>query len=263
MATEQRAHSSASNVSDVGTRMSEQQLRDLRQIFDWIDVSGDNSIAAPELLVALKAASSDRATIEEAENLIRTHAGANRSTLGWFEFLNIFETSLAHSETHSSAAKMYELLEERGTGQLGPAALRAALVARGCDASDQAIDKMIRYIDSDNDGQVSLQEVRLGSPTLRAWSCDRPYIHTYISFGVSRVVWLHPLLMDSEAYAFSSPVHSPSDFCGRSLTDCFRPFSLSARTFSFFPFVFSRFVVHVYLYLLEQYVNVFGRAGGF
>ena len=101
MATEQRAHSSASNVSDVGTRMSEQQLRDLRQIFDWIDVSGDNSIAAPELLVALKAASSDRATIEEAENLIRTHAGANRSTLGWFEFLNIFETSLAHSETHS------------------------------------------------------------------------------------------------------------------------------------------------------------------
>ena len=77
------------------------------------------------------------------------------------------------------------------------------------------------------------------------------------------MVWLHLLLMDSEAYAFSSPVHSPSDFCGRSLTDCFRPFSLSARTFSFFPFVFSRFVVHVYLYLLEQYVNVFGRAGGF
>ena len=155
--------------------MSEQQLRDLRQIFDWIDVSGDNSIAAPELLVALKA-SSDRATIEEAENLIRTHAGANRSTLGWFEFLNIFETSLAHSETHSSAAKMYELLEERGTGQLGPAALRAALMARDCDASDQAIDKMIRYIDSDNDGQVSLQEVRFGSPTLRG----AVTVHTYI-----------------------------------------------------------------------------------
>jgi hypothetical protein len=45
-----------------------------------------------------------------------------------------------------------------GTGQLSPDVLRAALERYGCDASDAAIDKMIRYIDVDGDGQVSLQE---------------------------------------------------------------------------------------------------------
>ena len=41
----------------------------------------------------------------------------------------------------------------------GRSALRAALLAHHCDASDHTIDKMIRYIDADGDGQVSLQEV--------------------------------------------------------------------------------------------------------
>jgi hypothetical protein len=45
-----------------------------------------------------------------------------------------------------------------GTGQLSPDVLRAALQRYGCDASDAAIDKMIRWIDVDGDGQVSLQE---------------------------------------------------------------------------------------------------------
>ena len=216
--------------------LSDPQTKDLRQCFDWLDSSGDGEIAAPELLVALKATSAG-ATLQQAEDLIREGAAPGKATLNWLEFLGVFEKALAASKTHSSAAQSasrprpsmiagapssvacrtnarltspsfirfpargvqcMSFWRLRGRGNLGrtcasaPAprasaslvwrtldptldesaqmtcrdpllhgrsALRAALLAHHCDASDHTIDKMIRYIDADGDGQVSLQEV--------------------------------------------------------------------------------------------------------
>ena len=53
---------------------------------------------------------------------------------------------------------MFALLDTTNTGQLGPAALKAALEKYGMDASEAAVDKMVRYADANSDGQVSLQE---------------------------------------------------------------------------------------------------------
>ena len=131
--------------------LSDPQTKDLRQCFDWLDSSGDGEIAAPELLVALKATSAG-ATLQQAEDLIREGAAPGKATLNWLEFLGVFEKALAASKTHSSAAQsasrprpgapsglpheltadiavflrflargaVYELLETEGTGQLGP-----------------------------------------------------------------------------------------------------------------------------------------------
>lgn len=49
-------------------------------------------------------------------------------------------------------------LDLSASGQLGPTALRHALEARGCPCDNHSIDKMLRYIDTDGDGQVSLKE---------------------------------------------------------------------------------------------------------
>ena len=54
----------------------------------------------------------------------------------------------------TTATQMFELLDVNGSGQLSPEVLRAALLQWGCDASDHTLDKMIRYIDADGDGQV-------------------------------------------------------------------------------------------------------------
>ena len=47
-----RKSTMAANEPGYDINMSEQQLRDLRQIFDWLDVSGDGAISAPELVRA-------------------------------------------------------------------------------------------------------------------------------------------------------------------------------------------------------------------
>ena len=51
---------------------------------------------------------------------------------------------------------------ERATPLLALLALAAAVCAAlqryGCDSSDEYLDKMIRYIDANGDGMVSLQE---------------------------------------------------------------------------------------------------------
>ena len=151
-----RRTSSNPSDSEVSRTLSEQQLRDLRQIFDWLDQSGDGEISSKELLVALSAMSSGE-TMESAQALIHEATNYTKSTITWMEFCDVIQKSMKVEES-STAAQMFELLDTVGSGQLGPDALRAALQRWGCDASDHAVDKMVRYIDEDNDGQVSLQE---------------------------------------------------------------------------------------------------------
>ena len=154
--------------------LSDQQMRDLRQIFDWLDISGDGLISASELLVALSA-TSNAASKEQAEALIREHG--NGKSVDWLQFVKLIEVGMRAGNTN--AAQMFELLDTKGTGQLGPDVLRAALIKRGCAASFHDLDKMIRYIDGDGDGQVSLQEVSARSRRLLVLSLST-HTHTLV-----------------------------------------------------------------------------------
>lgn len=143
-------------------RLTNAQLRDLRQIFDWLDTSGDDEIAASELLVALQATGQD-ASLGDAEELIRSvHATGDPNsegelTLTWLSFAKVMEMSLKRHEGDATT-QIYELLDKPGLGQLGPRIIKAALERYGCDTSAHSFDKMMRFIDTDGDGQVSLKE---------------------------------------------------------------------------------------------------------
>ena len=123
--------------------LSEQQLRDLRQIFDWLDFSGDGEVDSPELLTVLRTTSSS-ATLEQARELIREATGGAKDTVNWLEFVRVIEKGLQKGKD-TTAAQMFELLDVSHSGQLSPEVLRAGLKQWGCDTSDHAIDKMIRY----------------------------------------------------------------------------------------------------------------------
>merc|ERR1712216_815048 len=88
--------------------LSEQQMRDLRQIFDWLDYNGNGDISASELLVALKALTPS-ATIEQAEEFIKEATGSAKTSLGWMEFCRVIEKGL-HKGAGSTAAQMFELV---------------------------------------------------------------------------------------------------------------------------------------------------------
>ena len=118
---------------------------------DWLDVSGDGIVSVDELLVALSALSNDGTSREEAEALVVEALGESKKGVNWTDFCAIIEKGLTQNAT---AAQMFELLDPSGVGQLSPEAIRAAMKKYGCDASDGAIDKMIRYVDVDRDGQV-------------------------------------------------------------------------------------------------------------
>jgi len=94
------------NASEI--QLSDQQLRDLRQIFDWLDASGDEHITAEELLLALKA-SSPSATIEDAAEAIRNATGSTKTTLTWMEFVSVIEKALRKKDG-STAAQMFEMV---------------------------------------------------------------------------------------------------------------------------------------------------------
>ena len=117
-------------------------------------MSGDGEVSVDELLVALGSLNNN-ATVTDAESLIEEATGERKSAINWTDFCAIIERGLAQNTT---AAQMYELLDTQGVGQLTPEVLRAALKRYGCEHSDAVLDKMIRYIDVDGDGQVSLEE---------------------------------------------------------------------------------------------------------
>ena len=103
--------------------LSEQQMRDLRQIFDWLDYSGDGEIDAPELLVVLRSTSSS-ASLEQASDLIREVTGGAKKTVSWLEFCQVIERGLQKGDA-TTAAQMFQLLDTHGSGLLSPEVITA------------------------------------------------------------------------------------------------------------------------------------------
>lgn len=88
--------------------LSEQQMRDLRQIFDWLDYSGNGTISASELLVALKALQ-PTATLEQAETFIQEATDGASNSLAWMQFCSVIEKGI-NKGAASTAAQMFELV---------------------------------------------------------------------------------------------------------------------------------------------------------
>ena len=136
--------------------LTPEQMADLRVVYSAMDRDSDGCVTAKEILESLRTVQAS-SSIEDVQALMAEIDLKTPGQVTWDEFVLVMEKKL--SET-TSEAQLFELLDANGNGTINPAELKASLLRFGLDASDQTLDEMIRAVDLDGDGIISLPEFK-------------------------------------------------------------------------------------------------------
>lgn len=138
------------------SKLSKDEVDSLRVVFKALDNDDSGHVDAAELLPALQTIQAS-ATMEDAQALMKEVDVDSSSTISFDEFIAVMEKKLAETTTEEH---MFEIINSSGTGFLTPSELSNALARVGMEQSDQILDEMIRVVDHDGDGVISLQEFK-------------------------------------------------------------------------------------------------------
>ena len=156
-AAELRRQDAAVRAAQASRQLTDAQRRDLKAVFDMIDVNRDGVISAKEMMLVLKASSNaDSAALgSEMVKMYETAGLSGADELTFDRFIATMETRLGHSTT---LVQLFDGVDTGGLGMITPAALSNALQRLGMPHDAATVDHMIRTIDDDGDGLIRLDE---------------------------------------------------------------------------------------------------------
>ncbi|KLU81384.1 hypothetical protein MAPG_00474 [Magnaporthiopsis poae ATCC 64411] len=151
------------------SHLTNDQLKQLKEVFDIIDKDGTGSISAEEFADAMESLGLS-ATDAEAQDIINDIDINKDGQIDFHEFLR----AMAHPETDRALnpnsqkpdmkkeqrelLQAFKVFDQDGSGSISPEELRQALRQLGDFYSDEEINDMISHADLDGNGSIDYQE---------------------------------------------------------------------------------------------------------
>ncbi|KAL8346909.1 hypothetical protein RB601_003445 [Gaeumannomyces tritici] len=151
------------------SHLTNDQLKQLKEVFDIIDKDGTGSISAEEFADAMESLGLS-ATDAEAQDIIADIDTNKDGQIDFHEFLR----AMAHPETNQALdpnsqkhdinkeqrelLQAFEVIDQDGSGSISPDELRRALRHLGDFYTDEEITEMINHADLDGNGSIDYQE---------------------------------------------------------------------------------------------------------
>jgi calmodulin len=143
--------------------LSDEQLRDLRAVFDLFDTNGNGSISAKELGTVMRTIGQDP-TEAELQDIINDRDADGSGTLDFLEFVNLMGAPLKGDNVAEDIDTTFRAWCDRD-GNIKISDLRKAMTDLG-ETFDQAeLEEMVREADSQfrsdlGDGSIQIEEFR-------------------------------------------------------------------------------------------------------
>lgn len=141
-----------------GIMMSQSQVAEQKETFDFFDKDGSGNISLQELGTAMRALGADLSEIE-LEAMVSELDDDKSGTITFKEFLMLMGKKMAAEANEQEYIEAFKVFDKNGDGTVDATELRYMMQHHGAyRLSDEDVDEMIREADVDGDGQLQYQE---------------------------------------------------------------------------------------------------------
>ncbi|CAN8328227.1 unnamed protein product [Cochlearia groenlandica] len=137
--------------------LTNQNRREIKEIFDLFDVDGSGSIDARELNVAMRSLGfemNDQQINELMAEVDKNQSGA----IDFEEFANMMTTKFGERDSTDELSRAFKIIDHDNNGKISPRDIKQIAKELGENFTDNDIEEMIEEADRDKDGEVNLEE---------------------------------------------------------------------------------------------------------
>ncbi|WMV44901.1 hypothetical protein MTR67_038286 [Solanum verrucosum] len=146
--------------------LSNEEVEDLKEMFNKIDTNNDGIVSVEELKVGLKLNS--QLAESEVQMLIEAIDTNGKGTLDYGEFIAV-SLHLQRMANDEHLHKAFSYFDKDGNGYIEPDELRDALMEDGADDCTNMANDIFQEVDTDKDGRISFEEFAAMMKTGTDW----------------------------------------------------------------------------------------------
>jgi len=139
------------------TKMSEEQIAELKQAFNEFDVDGGGTINTTELGYAMRAMGMNP-TEQELLDLINEYDTDGSGMIEFPEFCNMMSDKMNAVNDEDMIRMAFRVLDKYGTGTISSKNFKHLMTHIGDKLSDAEVEEMIAEADKDGDGTLNYEE---------------------------------------------------------------------------------------------------------
>lgn len=136
---------------------SEEELSEFQEAFNMFDKDGDGTITVLELGTVMRSLGR-QTTEQEVKDMIKEVDTDGNGEIDFQEFLDLMARKIDGRSFEDELKEVFMTLDDDGSGYITDDEIRMIMDALGEKVSDQDIQEMIKFADSDGDDQVTLED---------------------------------------------------------------------------------------------------------
>ncbi|XP_030534903.1 neo-calmodulin-like [Rhodamnia argentea] len=140
-----------------GDALTKQQIDEFQEAFCLLDKDGDGSITIKELATAIKSLD-QHPTEEELQSMINEADTDGHGTIEFGEFLNLMARKIKETEIEEELKEAFRVIDKDQDGYISLNELKRVMINLGEKSTEEELEEMMREADLDGDGQISYEE---------------------------------------------------------------------------------------------------------
>ncbi|XP_058046603.1 calmodulin, striated muscle-like [Ahaetulla prasina] len=142
--------------SNMAKRLSEDDIRELKDAFALFDQDGDGLITSKEVVTVMRSLGKN-----PTESEVRSIIGeieAHKSKVDFPKFLSMMARRTRNSDTEEEIRAAFRVFDHNGDGYVNTAELRHVLTVVGEKLTAEEVKLLFKEMDKNGDGKVNYEE---------------------------------------------------------------------------------------------------------
>ncbi|KAK8709646.1 hypothetical protein V6N13_060659 [Hibiscus sabdariffa] len=141
----------------MGDILTEEQVSEFKEAFNFFDKDGDGCITVEELATVIRSLDQNPSE-EELQDMIKEVDADGNGSIEFSEFLSLMAKKMQESDAEEELKEAFKVFDKDLNGYISASELRNVMMKLGEKLSDEEVEQMIKEADLDGDGQVNFDE---------------------------------------------------------------------------------------------------------